>query len=353
MYNAFYYQENYYLLPQGCTDYRDFLGEVSKGPFPVPVQAVLLRENHGLRNFSVQKGVSMAPYFLSGYNDLPGTVMISDLSDLYPVQVEICTQEEYNGLLREKILEYCPGCLRYKPLSNRVQSLNGHFEEMAPDGVCLFRQDAKPSPRAFHDHLFSFGGFYRQFDYQNLPAQEMQQRIKQWFYVRLAGAELHEEDGRKILTLALPRKELLLPVILDAVSRYLYGITGGRYRICHTGPIQDMKAYLDSVLSEANRETFQKDCKKCGVSIGVLEYAPEASDKVRRSLKPLVDHYWMFPLYQEAGREYYLIADTSHVLKELRYRSPMLETFQSKISVYSQYGSRRYDISFAMPATQI
>ena len=353
MYNAFYYKEDYYLLPEGCTDYREFLAEVSKGPFPVILQTVMLRENHKINSFSVQKGVSMAPYFLSGYHDLPGAVVISDPEDIYPVRVEIYSQAEYNAMLREKILEFCPGCLRYKPLSNRVQSLNGHFEEMAPDGVCFFRQDTKPSPRAFRDHLFSFGGFYKQFGYYDLPAPEMQQRIKQWFYVRLAGAEICEEDGHKTLTLTLPKKELLLPVLVDAISRYLHGITNGQYRIRHTAPVSDMKAYLDSALSEANRELFQKDCRKCGISIGILEYAPEASGKVRRSLKALVDRYWMFPLYQEAGREYYLIADTCQVLKELRYRTPVLETYRSGISVYSQYGNRRYDVSFAMPGREI
>ena len=98
-----------------------------------------------------------------------------------------------------------------------------------------------------------------------------------------------------------------------------------------------------------NREAFQKECKKYGVSIGLLEYAPQATEKIRRSLKPLIDHFGMFPLLQKEGKEYYLLADTPYVLKELRYRSPLLQTFDTQISVYGQQGSHRYGISYRMP----
>ena len=353
MNNAFYYENSYFLLPEGYTDYREFFAKVSKGPFPVEVYVVALRENHKIPNYGVQKGVSTVPYFLSGYHDEPVKVEIADPEDLYPVRVEICTQEEYNAMMRRKILEFCPGCLRYKPLSNRVQSLNGHFEEMAPDGVCFFRQETKPSPRAFHNHLYSFGGFYMNFGYYDLPALEMKDRLKEWFYVRYTGAEICRQAGFKELLLTLPKKELLLPVLTDAISQYLQDITHGEYRIRHTAPVADMKAYLETVLSEANREIFRKDCKKFGISIGMLEYAPEAEEKIFRSIEAMIDRYWLFPLLKEAGREYYLIADTTYVLKELRYRTPLLETYGAKISVYGQYGSRRYEIAFSMPGTEI
>ena len=149
MYNAFYYEDNYYLLPNTFPDYNSFLNAAHNGPLPMEVHTIALREDHGIRNFRVVKGRSMAPYFLQGYNDAPCSVVITNADNIYPVHVQICTQEEYNAKLREQILKSCPGCLRYTPLSNRVQSLNGHFGEMSLDGVCLFRQETKPSPPNF------------------------------------------------------------------------------------------------------------------------------------------------------------------------------------------------------------
>ena len=79
--------------------------------------------------------------------------MIDDPSDAFPVEVELFTQKEYNGRLREVILNFCPGCMRYKPISNRVQSLNGHFEEIALNSVCFYRYESRPSPRVFRNNF--------------------------------------------------------------------------------------------------------------------------------------------------------------------------------------------------------
>ena len=165
MYNAFYYEDNYYLLPDGYSDCQSFIDAVRQGSLPMEFCAVALRENHNVNNSRVVKGCSMAPYFLTGYHDESCQIVISNVEDVYPVHATLLSQEAYNAKLRELILEKCPGCLRYSPLSNRVQSLNGHFEEMSLDGVCLFRQETRPEPRSFRRNLFSLGGFYRNFNY--------------------------------------------------------------------------------------------------------------------------------------------------------------------------------------------
>ena len=93
--------------------------------------------------------------------------------------------------------------------------------------------------------------------------------------------------------------------------------------------------------------------KKYGVSIGVLEYDADAAEKIRKSLKPMADHFWMFPLFQTDGKEYYLLADTSYVLKELRYRSPMLQSYHTRIGIYGQQGNKSYEISFDMLCSEL
>ena len=349
MYNAFYYEDNYYLLPEAFSDYGEFIDTIRNSHLPFEVQTVALREDHEVCNYSVKKGRSMAPYFLSGYHDEPVGVLIANAEGIYPAQVEIYDQEAYNEKLRNKILEICPGCLRYKPLSNRVQSLNGHFDEMGLDGVCFLRQETKPSPRIFREHLFSFGGFYHRFDYYNNSASEMLESLKQWFYIRYVGGELYDFGTRKELVLSVAKKELLVPILTNAISDYLHKISHHTYRVPLAQPVEDIAGWLNTILSKENREAFQKECKKYGVSIGLLEYAPQAAEKIRRSLKPLIDHFWMFPLLQKEGKEYYLLADTPYVLKELRYRSPLLQTFDTQISVYGQQGSHCYGISYRMP----
>jgi len=351
--NAIYYEGAYYLVPAEFDDYEMFIQDLHEQTLPAKYSMIELREDHKARNFSVIKGRSMAPYFLSGYHDEPSMVTIENREIVYPVHVEVMDQTEYNAHLREVINRVCPGCLRFKPLSNRVQSLNGHFEKMTLDGVCVFRQESKPAPRSFHHHLFSFGGFFVRFDYASKNAQEMHDNIKQWFYASYADAQLEESNGHKTLTLRCKKNELLTPVLTEAVSRYIAEISKGTYHIRLAEDFSCSENLLTEMLLEVNSKTFRKECKKYGVSLAVLEYDEHASEKVRHSLKELVNHFWVFPLLQSSGKDYYLVSDTSYVLKELRYRSPLLQAHHASVSIFDQYRNSRYQISFDMKQTRL
>lgn len=349
MKNAIFCKGAYLLLPEAFPTFQSFMEDLRSKSLPAEYNMVVLRENHHMRSFSVFKGISMAPYFLSGYHDEPSRIVIGDVSDIYPVSVEILSQEEYNIRLREVVNRVCPGCVKFKPLSNRVQSLNGHFEEVSLDGTCLFRQETKPSPRSFHDHLFSFGGFFLRCRYFELNAQEFTDKIKQWFYVRHDAPVLEEGADRKTLTLTCKKKELLTSVITEAISRYLDCISEDTYHIRQANRPDFTQSYLDDLLGQADSETFRKECKRAGIALAVLEYDPHGADVVRNALEPLVDHFWMFPLAQAPGKEYYLIAETSYVLKELRYRSPLMQAYNAAILISDQYKSSRFQITFQMP----
>ena len=348
MEKGFYYRGNYYLLLESYESFDEFRNMLQSSSLPVEVETVLLREDHQVRNWSVTKGISIAPYFLSGYHDEPQVMTIGDPTEVYPAPVEVCDQEEYNVRLREKILQYCPGCLRYRPLSNRVQSLNGHFDEMSLDGVCMFRQETKPSPRSFHHNLYSFGGFYMQFNYCDRSASEMAEILKERLYTRYSSAELQDSEQRKLLTLGCGKKELLLPVVTCGLSFYLTNITKGNYLIRLAEPIADIRAMVATILSPENRETYAKECKKYGVSIGVLEYNKEGKERVFQALEDMLRHFKLFLLYEEEGKACFLLSDTSCVLAMLRYHTPILQSFGAKIRVYGQYGNREYSIDYSM-----
>lgn len=353
MQSAIYYNDMYYLLPEEYCDHNMFFKDLRDKNFPAQFQMVALYENHNARNFTVIKGQSMAPYFLSGYHDEPIPITISNPEDVYPVEVEVMDQSEYNAKLREVINRVCPGCLRFKPLSNRVQSLNGHFEEMTLDGVCLFRQESKPAPRIFHEHLFSFGGFFKHFDYAKNSAKEMHDHIKQWFYVRYADAVLLEENNCKTLTLQCKKNELLAPLLTTAISSYLDEISNGTYHIRLSENYIFTESTFKELVNESNAEAFRKDCKKYGISLAVLEYDDNATEKVRHSLKPLFEHFWIFPLLQTNGKEYYLVSDTSMFLKELRFRSPLLQAYHTDVSIFDQFKNTQYQVSFDMKQSQV
>lgn len=348
MHNAIYYDGAYLLLPENFPDYETFLQDLRAKALPAQYRMVVLRENHCIAFHSVVKGCSMAPYFLSGYNDAPSTVTITDKSDVYPTCVEVMDQQTYNAKLRDVINVVCPGCQRFKPLTNRVQSLNGHFEEMTLDGVCVFRQESKPSPRVFHEYLFFFGGFFRQSNYASKTAPEMLDTLKDCLYLRYRDAVLNEENGQKALTVSCRKNELLTPLLTDALSRYIRKISDDTYHIRAAVPFAYTEEALNNLLTAENADAFRKECKKYGVSIGMLEYDSCGAEKVHRALQPLAEHFQLFPLLQTENKTYYLITDTAQVLKELRYRSPLLETYHAGISVFDQYRNTHYEISFAM-----
>ncbi|MBQ9082289.1 MAG: hypothetical protein IJY28_02180, partial [Clostridia bacterium] len=310
MNHAIYYDGAYLLLPDNFPDYEAFLQDLCQKELPAKYRMVVLREDHQVNSYSVVKGCSMAPYFLSGYNDAPSIVTITDKSDVYPAQVEILTQQEYNAKLRERIGQVCPGCLRFKPLSNRVQSLNGHFEEMTLDGVCMFRQESKPSPRIFREYLFFFGGFFRQFNYADKTAPEMLDTLKECLHLRYRDANLIEENGQKTLTVSCRKNELLTPLLTYALSRYVRKISDDTYHICSAVPFVYTEDVLNDLLSEENAEAFRKECKKYGISLSILEYDPCGAEKVHRALQPLVEHFQLFPLLQTERKTYYLMTDT-------------------------------------------
>ena len=350
--NAVYYNDLYLLLPKEYPDFETFQQFLRHSELPVNVNMVILRENHKIPCWTVFKGESIAPYFLTGYHDEPSRVRFADSESLYPVQVELMDQDTYNARLREVINAFCPGCKRFKPLTNRVQSLNGHHGEISLNRVCFYRYEENPSPRVFHELLFSFGGFFIRSNYAQLSAEEMKQRLA-WNYLRYKSYALEERAGEKYLTLECKKGELLCPIVTQFVGKYMEEVADEYYHMALKAPFTCSPDYLESILQEDKREVFQKECKKYGISIGILEFDPKASDAVLRSLEPLTEHYYMEPLVTEPGRIHYLITDTSYVLKELHYRSPLLENCGTTLTLYTQSDRRKYTINFDMPSESI
>lgn len=352
MANGLYLRGQYYLIPEEFQNFDDYYTCLQRLTFPIKQKLVWLQENHRIPRTSVFKGESIAPYFLSGYHDAPVEITISCLDDLIPVDVYVMDQDTYNARLRELINSYCPGCKRFKPLTNRVQSLNGHHEEISLDGVCFFRYETNPSPRCFHFYLFWFGGFFEKFQYEALDVTAMRERLTN-MYLRYASAELCEEDSGRVLELVCKKNEILTPILTQFVGRYIESVIDPNYHIRLKDPFRVTEEYIEQMLSDAKIEAFRKECKKYGVSILILQYEPGHQEAVTQCLSDLTDHYYLEPLLIRDGRHIYLATETPVVLKCLHYHTPLLERLNTFAEVYDQYKNTRYRVCFDMPSETI
>ena len=336
MLQAVYYRELYFLLPEAYADFDAFKAAVAAGPKPFAVKAVVLREDHRIPNRGVEKGVCMAPCFLTGYHDGQSLLSIGDAEELYPARVELLSQEEYNVRLRELVTGFCPGCTRYKPLTDRVQSLNGHFEEIALDGFCAFRVESKPAPRVFREKLFSFGWFWKEFKYGEMDAEGLARKLKEMLYLPLEQPTLESENGEK--RWSGRAKNAFDAQITGIVSAYVQEVLDPGYRIEAGCKAQGKGGFPES----AGSEDFRKACRKYGVSLLMLRYAPEGEEKLERSMEELVEHWYLFPLRREEACLCCLALDTAEALKALHYRLPLLRTLNLTAELEGQYGTRRY-----------
>lgn len=353
MLNAIFHQDAYFLLPDAFATFEAFLADVQARELPATYQMIPLLEDNKQRNWTVIKGICMAPYFLTGYRDEPVAVTISNPDDVYPVQVERMTQEEYNDRLRCVIEGYCDGCLGYKQLTPKVQSLNGHHEEISLNGVCFFRYETKPSPRILRPNMMWLGGGFMRYQYAQKDAEEMRQNIKEHTYIVYDSASKDAlPDGSQLLTVTAKKKELLPPYLALALGHYIDNLTGS-YRIAPSPLPEVTPEAILALAAPDKREAFRKECKKYGVSIADLTWDGQDQGRVLSSLQALNKQSILYVLWEAADRAILLLMDTPNAMKELRYRAPMLEHHGAVITVHGQYHSRRYTVNFDMPFTEL
>lgn len=336
MQQAVFYSNIYFLIPPEYTDFESLRQAVSSARKPFALKAVILREDNGIPSWNVQKGVCMAPFFLTGYHDEPSLLRIRCAEDLYPAEVELLSQQEYNTRLCELVTTFCPGCIRFKPLSNRVQSLNGHFEEIALDGFCAYRVESKPSPRCFRDLLLSFGYFWKTFSYSEIPAEELCEHLKQMLYLRLEKPQLCEADGQKIWSSRV--KTSFDACVTEIVAHYVSTVFNPEYLIRSEYCGIDR----DESLEIHGEDSFRANCKRYGLSVLTLDYDPHGAEQLKQSLSDLIEHWYLFPLDISEGHERYFALDSAMVLKGLHYRLPLLRTFHMSAQLHGQYGCKQY-----------
>lgn len=341
---AFFYRDCYYLVPDQYTIFEDFLQSIE---VENPIVVRVLTENNSIPSRIIEKGISITPYFYSEYGYSETKIVISDKTDVFPVEVELFSQAEYNERLRNIILNYCPGCSRYKPISNRVQSLNGHFEEISLNSVCFYRQKTKPSPRVFRDNLYGLGRLWYHFDPADSKAEEVLDLIKSMIHIKYDTAYPESSESTNLNVSFKP--DFFVQTLSDVLSRFIENalyFTEFRIGFDHRLIINDEEFYKQ--VSEHNRDNFQKNCKRYGTALAELTYAPEFDERIARSLESLSKSFYFLPLWKNTNRLLLLVLDESAFLKELHFRAPLLEAALSHIKVFNQYGKKQFRISFDM-----
>jgi len=349
MLNAIFHRGSYLLLPDDLPTHEAFMADLHSRELPATYALVPLLENNRVRCFTVFKGFCLAPYFLSGYRDEPANVVIQDPNEVYPVQIERMTQEEYNARLRTVVESACEGCTNHKPLSPKVQSLNSYFENISLNGVCPFRYEGKPAPRSFQQNIMWLGVGFMRSRYAEKTAEEIRAKLKEYLYLVYDSAEKTvQPDGTTLLTVTPKKKELLPPYLTLAIGHYISSLTN-TYRI---QPVVQPALSPEAILAFATperRETFRKECKKYGVSIAELPWDGQDDGHILRMLWEQNKHSILYPLWEGPGRAILLLMDTPEALKTLRFHTPMLEAHHAAITVHGQYHSRRYAVNFDMP----
>ncbi|MBQ8392519.1 MAG: hypothetical protein IJX51_01990 [Clostridia bacterium] len=348
MTSALYYKEHYYLIPKEYSDYNAFVSTLSSHKLPTEIKLDELSENAGTYGY-VQKGVSFAPYFIEGSHLSGQSVIIDDLKKLYPVDVEILPQEEYNHRLREVICKFCPGCKAYKPLTSNVRSLNGHFNEISLDSICFIRYETNPSPRYFLSLLRMSGGLWSHIPpVEETKEESLHSDLKEWMYLKYDKVAFSKEE--KMLLSVFYKESFITSVLTELLSDYIKSwLYFTQLRIKNEGKSTFTEEDVLKVLSGDNTEKFRKECKRYGISIGALKHNPEGQAEIESSLADCVLHNLFYPICKTENMIYYLFTDTPICLKELHFRFPMLEKMGTELTVYSQNDVRKYTINRKMP----
>jgi hypothetical protein len=326
--------------------------------FPLVVEAVCLHENNHDRSWPQEKGLCLAPYFLTGYADEPTYLTIPSPYAVYPAEVERMDQKTYNNRLRQIINEKCPGCTRFKLLSNRDISLNGHFTEMTLDGTCAYRCECKPFPRELQSMMWhcvsSFRGYMYDPPERQIPtAERVEDAIKTWLYIKLTSCTVENlEDGRYCFTVG-HKKDEFMDLVFMALGEYIKYNAPDKYAIVDPGNKIPDQETVDRWLSPENREKFEKAAKKYGFGIGYLHYLRQAESPVWMTLRSFASEGLFYPLFRNDRGVCILICDIHRTLDRLRYHAPLLETCGTVIDVYSAYERSAYTVSREMEREDI
>lgn len=129
--NAFFYQNEYYLFPEGVDDVET------------------LRSMGEVKVLRLKKDRCLPPDFK--YEETEETVICVS-APAYPVAVNLWRTDEYDERLVQCVKSRCVGCARF---SGDETDLDGHYTELSQNGVCYLKK-SEDEPLSFGEGMRSF-----------------------------------------------------------------------------------------------------------------------------------------------------------------------------------------------------
>ncbi len=215
--SAFFYDNQYYLFPESYGTVEALANAVADGLGEI----TLTRLNDTK---------CMAPYFS---NKAPEKVLLTIDHEkfIFPCEVELMTQAEYDNRLRKVVTAFCPGC----PNFSDAEDLTGHHEEISLDSVCFIRDH---SNGAYPVNVW-IDRFVDVFD----PVE----------YGQLIDSEQYEEAAARW-------EEELSETAIDIVPPVYFTKEDGKYALYTTTYLEHedrlLMEYLMKQLNEAYNETW-------------------------------------------------------------------------------------------------
>ena len=271
MEKAFFYQNEYYLLPEDSTDTETLLWRHGDGK---PFAVTMLCERK-----------CMAPYFTSKAKKTVKLKLTRD-SVLYPCEVEILTQKEYNARLRALVRAKCEGCPNFGSVDETDASLEGHHEEMSLDGVCFYRAAAESdAPDFFFVNSWILQAVKR---FAELDLEAMIDR-----------GEYEAAEEKLSLLIAETAYHPVPPIWLSK------NVRTGKYEACTTAVFDDSDALLMEHLFGELAKTYPKSWTfHAGIPRGFYPREAEKPIGVEFTLDDEVRNGLSLVVYAKKGRNY-------------------------------------------------
>ncbi len=344
---GYFYLGTYFLLPEGYADEASFLQYARQAEAPLNMKAVILREDSEVGHDPYELGVCIAPYFISDYLNAPEELIIEYPGEIYPAQVELLTQQEYNDRLREQVMSHCDGCRGFGGLNENDSSLSGHFEEISLDGFCPYRWETRNSPRNFNNELYDFGSAWARFGYREYSADDVLEEIKYSLKLSYTSGMILDEGDMRTLILYSKKPTVIQTVLTDMLAKCMEEYWDERYRIRLNGRAETDEASVMALISPKKIASTRKELSKYGVKIAVLEYDKQGDDSVRLFLSGMCIENMDWILHTEPGKTICLLPGEYSVMR-LRCASPMLEIYETVVTLYDALKTVQYKVSFNM-----
>lgn len=343
-----FYRDQYMLLPESFTDTGAFWTALRHARMPWTVRAVRLYEDYNIRAGEYEKGVSIAPYFISDYLGEPETVVIESAEEVFPVLVELLDQKSYNSRLRAAVTGFCPGCGGFGTLNEHDSSLSGHFDEISLNGFCPYRWEGR-EPRRFLYELISLVQLWPRYNYSGRDAESILDDLKYYLKLSYATGEITDADGVRTLRLGVKKGNLFISALTDLLSGFVRIHADKNYSIELNDPAPISRDAALALIEPGKIASTRKELKKYGLSLAVLEFDADKEMLMLNSLASMEVSGLAYLLGKEPGRRYYLFTNPGLSLMELRYRTPLMDACNARATVYDALKTARYTISYEMP----